>query len=101
MFVVNFLGGFAVVPPVLKHHHTYCSYADTIMPQFLFAVGFSMRLVLLRNSERDGRGVAVRRAALRCLGLIALGVIVYHLDGRFRSWAEMEKAGPVAILAQA
>ncbi|MBY0374472.1 MAG: hypothetical protein K2Q23_10790, partial [Bryobacteraceae bacterium] len=49
MFLVNFLGGFAAVHPVLKHHNTYCSYADTIMPQFFFAVGFALRLVLLRN----------------------------------------------------
>ena len=57
MFVVNFLGGFAVTPALLKHHNTYCSYADTIMPQFMFAVGFALRLVLLRNAARDGRGL--------------------------------------------
>ncbi len=33
MFLVNFLAAYdAWVPPVLLHHHTYCSYADTIMP---------------------------------------------------------------------
>lgn len=101
MFVVNFLGGFAVTPALLKHHNTWCSYADTIMPQFFFAVGFAMRLVLLRNIEREGRGPALRRAALRCLGLVALGLIIYHLDGRYRSWAEMTKAGPAGILANA
>lgn len=41
MILVNYVGGFAVVPEVLKHHNDYCSYADTIMPQFLFAVGFA------------------------------------------------------------
>src|SRR5262249_28425897 len=44
MFLVNFVGGMSAVPDGLKHHHTYCSYADTIMPQFLLAVGFGMRL---------------------------------------------------------
>lgn len=101
MFLVNFVGGFAVVPAVLKHHHTYCSYADTIMPQFLFAVGFALRLVLQRNAARDGAGAALRRAALRCLGLVVLGFVVYQLDGRFRTWAEMVAAGPVRILANA
>lgn len=101
MFLVNFVGGFAVVPAVLKHHHTYCSYADTIMPQFLFAVGFALRLVLLRNAQRDGAGAALRRAALRCLGLIVLGFVVYRLDGNFRTWAAMVAAGPVEILANA
>src|SRR5262249_22987681 len=35
MFFVNFIGHFAVIAalaPVVKHHNTYCSYADTIMP---------------------------------------------------------------------
>ena len=40
MFVVNFLGGFASVPAILRHHNTYCSYADIVMPHFFFAVGF-------------------------------------------------------------
>jgi predicted acyltransferase len=101
MFLVNFVGSFAVTPAILKHHHTYCSYADTIMPQFFVAVGFALRLVLLRNASRDGRGAALKRAALRCLGLVALGMVVYHLDGRFRSWAEMTQAGATSILANA
>lgn len=29
MFLVNYLGAFAVIHPLLKHHNTYCSYADT------------------------------------------------------------------------
>jgi predicted acyltransferase len=49
MLLVNFLGGFAVVPAVLKHHNTYCSYADTIIPQFFFAVGFAYRLTFLKR----------------------------------------------------
>jgi hypothetical protein len=40
MFIVNFVGGFAAAHWLLKHHNTFCSYADTIMPQFFFAVGF-------------------------------------------------------------
>ena len=34
MFLVNFVGAFAVTHPLLKHHNTYNSYADTIMPHF-------------------------------------------------------------------
>ena len=51
MFVVNFVGGLAVFPEVLKHHngHPYFSYADTIMPSFIFAAGFSLRLATLRR----------------------------------------------------
>ena len=44
MFLVNFVGGFEATHYLLKHHNTFCSYSDTIMPQFLFAVGFAFRL---------------------------------------------------------
>ena len=46
MFVVNFVGGLSAFPEVMKHHngHPYFSYADTIMPSFMFAAGFSYRL---------------------------------------------------------
>ena len=54
MLLVNFLGGFAAVPAVLKHHNTYCSYADTIMPQFFFAVGFAYRLTFLKRLRDVG-----------------------------------------------
>jgi len=93
MFLVNFIGSFAVVPAVFKHHNTYCSYADTIMPQFFFAVGFAFRLVLLRNRETLGAAAAYRKAVRRCLGLILVGLVVYHLDGRYRTWAELSDLG--------
>ena len=51
MLLVNFLGGYQAVHAVLKHHNTYCSYADTIMPQFFFAVGFAYRLTFLRRLQ--------------------------------------------------
>ncbi len=54
MLFVNFLGGYQVVPAVFKHHNTYCSYADTIMPQFFFAVGFAYRLTFLAPACSDG-----------------------------------------------
>ena len=51
MFIVNWLGSFAITPEILKHHRTWCSYADTIMPQFFFAAGFALRLVWLKMAE--------------------------------------------------
>ena len=58
MFVVNFLGGYAAVHEVMKHHngHPYFSYADTIMPSFMFAAGFSYRLTALRRLAQIGAG---------------------------------------------
>ena len=64
MFFVNFIGGFKVAAPdFLLHHNTYCSYADTIMPHFLFAVGFALRLVMIREVERRGRAAVDLRTS--------------------------------------
>jgi predicted acyltransferase len=89
MFAVNFVGGLANVPNGLKHHHTYCSFADTIMPQFLFAVGFGMRLSFLRRRETDGAKKAYLHFLGRCLGLILLGVLLYHLTGKYEKFADL------------
>jgi predicted acyltransferase len=82
MFLVNYLAGFAVTPAILRHHNTWLSYADTVMPQFFFAVGFALRLAFLRHADRLGPAAArrLRRFAL----LIAVGAVVYHLDDIFR-----------------
>ena len=55
MFLVNFLGGFTAIHSVLKHNNNYFSYADSIMPSFMFAVGFSFRLTYLRRMRRAAR----------------------------------------------
>jgi predicted acyltransferase len=93
MFFVNFVGKFDAIPDVFKHHNTYCSYADTIMPQFFFAVGFAYRLTLLRRLETVGSWAAYRHAIGRNLGLILLGAVIYHLDGSVDKWADLEKLG--------
>ena len=76
MLLVNFLGGYAVCPKILKHSHDYCSYADTIMPQFLFAAGFAMRLSLGRRMEAGGH-MPWGRAVRRILGLALVAIAWY------------------------
>src|SRR5262249_48435009 len=101
MVLVNFLGGDAVVPAGLKHHNTYCSYADTIMPQFFFAVGFAYRLTFLKRLRQEGALAASAAAVRRNLGLILLGFVLYHLDGGAKSWADLVALGPGGFLATA
>src|SRR5262245_36067442 len=74
MFLVNFVGGLKAFPEVLKHHngHPYFSYADTIMPSFLFAAGFSYRLSTLRRLEKLGPRRTYGHVVLRSLGLILI-----------------------------
>lgn len=101
MFLVNFIGPFHAVPAILKHHNTYCSYADTIMPQFLFAVGFAYRLTFLKRlGTGDSRG-AYLRAIKRNLGLILLGFVIYHLDVVAKSWADLQALGVGGFLKSA
>ena len=58
MLFVNFLGNLDALPAIFKHHNSYCSYADTIMPQFFFAVGFAYRLTFLRRRQTLGTAKA-------------------------------------------
>ncbi|QEH33486.1 hypothetical protein OJF2_19880 [Aquisphaera giovannonii] len=101
MLLVNFVGGFQAVGAIWKHHNTYCSYADTIMPQFFFAVGFAYRLTFLRRVASLGVEPAVRAVVVRCLGLILIGLVLYHLDGKAASWADLRRIGPWGVLAGA
>jgi predicted acyltransferase len=101
MILVNYLGRFALTDPVLKHHNTYFSYADTIMPAFHVAVGFALRLTLLRRIVSEGRRAAYGHVVRRCLGLILLSTVLeYGLSGgRFKSWTELEQTGFWGVLA--
>jgi predicted acyltransferase len=101
MLLVNFLGGYQVVPAILKHHNTYCSYADTIMPQFFFAVGFAYRLTFLRRLETAGAWAAIRAVLKRNAGLILLGFVLYHIDGRVSSWKELQDLSAGDLLGRA
>ena len=101
MLFVNFLGGFVVVPAVFKHHNTYCSYADTIMPQFFFAVGFAYRLTFLRRLQTGGVWPAVHAVLSRSLALFLLGFVIYHLDGSVHTWSELQRLGISGVLDRA
>lgn len=93
MFFVNFVGGYGVVAEVFKHHGTYFSYADSIMAQFFFAVGYAYRLTFLRGLEKDGVGPTYRHAVNRNLGLVLAGALFYHLDGPPDSFEHLKQLG--------
>jgi len=93
MFVVNFIGFFTVVPAIFKHHNTYCSYADTIMPQFFFAVGFAYRLTFLRRLATMDRPSVYRRFLKRIAGLIAVGAVLYVGGFAWEQWIQSQPIG--------
>jgi predicted acyltransferase len=100
MCVVNFLGGLQAIHPVLKHNNNYFSYADTIMPSFLFACGFSYRLTALGRLRRFGPAATYRRFAWRSVGLILVSLMMYGFGTEFRSYAEMTPENLHGFLAK-
>ncbi len=94
MFLVNFVGAFAVTPLVLKHHNTFCSYADTIMPQFFFAVGFAFRLTFGRRARSDGLGAAYWHIVKRMCGLALVAMVIYGVSKRASTWQQLVDMGP-------
>ena len=90
------------MPAVFKHHNTYCSYADTIMPQFFFAVGLCLSPDVPAAAGDPWRLAqpsappSIARSAL-----FLLGFVLYHLDGSVKSWAELRELGLAGFLAQA
>jgi predicted acyltransferase len=93
MDLVNFLGGFVVSPYLVKHHNTFCSYADTIMPHFMFAVGFSFRLSFGRRALTEGTVSAYLRVLRRLAGLFLVALFVFQLDDRLLPTYWMDLAG--------
>src|SRR5271155_388111 len=94
MFVVNFLSSFAVIHPLLKHNNTWFSYADSIMPSFLFAVGFSFRLTYLKRVQQVGYWSTVRTYVKRSLALVVLSLVMYGFGSEFRRWDQFSQMPP-------
>ena len=93
MFLVNFVGGFAVTPIVLTHRNTFCSYADTIMPSFFFAVGFAFRLTFGRRAKSDGLASAYLHVVRRLLGLMLVAIVIYKAPTAAKTWHELVERG--------
>jgi predicted acyltransferase len=100
MWVVNFLAGFTAIHRILKHNDTYFSLADSIMPAFLFAAGFSYRLTILRRTARDGRPAAYRHAILRSLALILVTLTLAGLSPVAPSWDQLTWVAAREFLAR-
>jgi predicted acyltransferase len=100
MCVVNFVGGLHAIHPVFKHHNTYFSYADSIMPSFMFACGFSFRLTALRRVAQLGAGPAYRRFVWRSLGLVLVSLMMYGFGMEFAKWSDMTREHVVQFVAR-
>ena len=100
MFLVNFVGSFAAVRatlPILGHHHTYCSYADTIMPHFFFAVGFAYRFTFLRRVETRGWASACGHALRRNAALLLVAFVVHSVGTNWQAWSDTAQRDAVLL----
>ncbi|MGE0758571.1 MAG: hypothetical protein AB7F89_27330 [Pirellulaceae bacterium] len=93
MYLVNFVAPFVVIPALLKHNNTHFSYADSIMPSFLFCAGFSYRLTALRRWREAGAWTASVSFVRRSLALVLLCLFVFSLQKGFDSWRDMSARG--------
>lgn len=101
MFVVNFLGGIASLPYTIDHHDHHFSYADSIMPSFLFAVGFSYRLSVLKRLETIGAWKTYTRILRRSLGLVLVSLMIFGTGvDKFPNWPTLERANAWEIVAK-
>lgn len=100
MMLVNYFGGYQACPRVLRHTNDYCSYADTIMPHFLFAVGFALRLTFGRRMQTDGAVAAYGRMVRRLLGLVLVSLVVYTVGPRAESWEALVQMGPWEVIRE-
>jgi predicted acyltransferase len=99
MFLVNFLGHMAAVHAVLKHNDTFFSYADSIMPSFIFAVGFSYRLTILKRLPQLGAYKTYMSYFKRSMALILIVLVTAGLGSAIEHWKDFDRvpenyAGP-------
>ncbi len=88
MLLVNYIGDMDAFHDVLKHHSTYFSYADSIMPSFFFAVGYSFRLTIIRRLPQLGAASTYATYFRRSLSLILISLMFYGFGsvGEFSDW---------------
>jgi predicted acyltransferase len=97
MLVVNYFGGFSLSWSQLHHHKDYMTYADTIAPLFLFVVGMTMRLSMVRRIDRVGLAEA-RRSALKRYALLTLIAFAIYAGYLWDALMDIGLAGLLAIL---
>lgn len=86
MFLVNFVHHMDNMHPIWKHNKNYFTFADWIMPGFIFAVGFSYRLTILRRLEKLGPLKTYSTYVRRSMALVLVSLMMYGFGGGFKEW---------------
>jgi len=93
MFLVNFVGGISAFHYILKHNSGFFSYADSIMPGFIFCAGFSYRLTAIRRFAEMGTSKACWSYVRRSLALVLVSVSIFTFNADIgNSWDKMQES---------
>lgn len=111
MIAVNFLGRFEVTPAFLKHWKVGFTFADSIMPMFLFAAGAGMYMSFRRHVEHNGLCSARLAVGKRCFFLLLIAIVLYGVPSIFEKgivfffrrtmWQALTHIALASILAMA
>ncbi len=87
MFVVNYLGHY---PCHYNYHHNdfFLSYADTIMPAFMFAVGISFRFTILKRLASGNYLKTYWSYFKRSISLCLISIVMYGIGQDFDNYQE-------------
>jgi len=102
MILVNFIGYFDEIHAVFKHNDNYFSYADSIMPAFHLAVGFSFRLTMLRRlaSATANHWLIWWSYLKRSLTLVFIGTLFFGVGGGFSRWQQFSEMPVTKTVSQ-
>ncbi|TWU14072.1 hypothetical protein CA54_29140 [Symmachiella macrocystis] len=96
MFIVNF-AHFQAISPFWKHNDNYVTFADWIMPGFIFAVGFSYRLTILKRLEKFSAMTTYSTYFRRSLALILVSLMLYGFGGDFKRWSDFSAEETIQV----
>lgn len=103
MFVVNFLGAYAATHYGLKHNDRFLTWADTIMPSFMFICGVSFRLSVLRRLAQKGTAATYFGIVKRSLGLVLVSLAMYGAEdfgGKIEAWSDINPEKLKLVVAE-
>lgn len=89
MFVVNFLGIYSAAHYGLKHNDRFFTWADSIMPSFMFICGVSYRLSVLRKLTQRGALKTYAGVVKRSLALVLVSLVMYGFGRHLPGWDEV------------
>jgi predicted acyltransferase len=99
MIMVNYLNHFRVIPETFKHPHYGMTFANTIAPFFLIAVGMGFRISFVRAVARQGYRFALLHSVKRYLILIFIGIVFYGPNLKRDIWDALVDIGFSGLLA--